>query len=261
MLLAINIGNTNIHIGLFKGLRLKHRQTLPANKSGYNRDLKKLTAKYKIESAVICSVLPRLTKIIAGALKEIPAAGSIYIIGKDIRVPIKNLYRKPCTLGQDRLINAYAAASIYGVPALAIDFGTAITFDVVSRKKKYLGGMILAGIGASLEALAQKTELLPRLRLRKPKEFLGRSTQEGMLSGAIYGSARLTDGMITQIKAAAGKDTKVIACGGDARLIGAYCRNIDKIDTDLTLKGINLVYQKINQKKRSEKVFLYDHAD
>ncbi len=244
MFLAINIGNSNIHIGVFNGMRLQTKYSLPAKKPDYITGFKKIILKYGIESALICSVVPQATKIIEETSRKILELRP-YVIGRDISVPIKNLYRKPKMLGQDRLVNAYAAAMLYGTPVVIIDFGTAITFDIVSSKNEYLGGMILAGIRTSLEALAQKTALLPKLSLENPKEFIGRNTKNSILSGTVYGFARLTDGLITQIKDSTGKDTRVIACGGDAEFINAYCRKIEKIDLNLTLKGINLIYQKI----------------
>ncbi len=166
-----------------------------------------------------------------------------YIIGKNAKVPIKNLYSKPKQVGQDRLVNAYAAVLLYGAPLIAVDFGTAITFDVVSRNKEYLGGMILPGLGISLDALNQRTALLPKIKLEEPKEFIGRDTKNSMLSGIVYGFAALTDDLVARIKEKIGKSAKVIGTGGNISLIGRYCKQMDKIDRDLTLKGLNLVYR------------------
>jgi len=248
MLLAINIGNTNTTMGLFKGMRLKQKFTLANKKRIFASAIKKITSKYQIESVVISSVVPQITKSIKQALGKALHSPPL-IIGKDIFVPLKNLYLKPKTTGQDRLVNAYAAADLYGTPVVAVDFGTAITFDVVSREKEYLGGMIIAGAAKSLEALAKHTALLPIVKLKKPPELIGRSTKNSILSGIVYGLARLTDGLIADIKNKIGDQARVIACGGDARLIADYCRKIDRIDTDLTLKGIALVYQKNKIKK------------
>jgi len=242
MLLAVDIGNTNISFGIFKGDKLLKRLALPA--SGYN--LKKLRAKlagFKITDVVICSVVPKLTRLLAQGLRRFTGRRP-YIIGKDFAVPIKNLYRCPGEVGQDRLINAYAAILLYGAPVIAIDFGTAVTFDVISRKKEYLGGLILPGLNLSLDALNKYTALLPRIKLNRPDEFIGRDTRVSMLSGIVYGFAALADDLSARIKNKIGRNALVIGTGGDIKLILDYCRVFDIIEPDLTLKGINLVYQK-----------------
>jgi type III pantothenate kinase len=146
-------------------------------------------------------------------------------------------------VGQDRLVNAYAASKLYGAPLVVIDFGTAVTFDVVSKNREYLGGMILPGLGISLDALAQRTALLPKIKLANPSEFIGRDTKNSMLSGIVYGFTALTDDLAGRIKGKIGRDSKVIATGGNISLIGRYCRSINKIDKNLTLRGLSLIYQ------------------
>jgi type III pantothenate kinase len=157
-------------------------------------------------------------------------------------VPIKNLYRKPYQVGQDRLVNAYAGLKLYGAPLIVVDFGTAVTFDVVSRNNEYLGGMILPGLGISLDVLADRAALLPNIKLDKPKEFIGRDTKNSMLSGIVYGFAALTDYLAARIKNKIGKNAKVIGTGGDIGLASKYCEGINKIDKDLIQKGLNLIY-------------------
>jgi len=240
MLLAIDIGNTNISFGLFKGKVIVKRFAIPTKDYNLKR-LKKAAAKIDIADAVICSVVPSFTAKLARDLK-ILLARRPYIIGKDIKVPIKNLYRKPEQVGQDRLVNAYAGVVFYGAPLVVVDFGTAVTFDVVSGGKEYLGGMILPGLRISLDALAERTALLPRIKLERPGEFIGRDTRNSMLSGIVYGFAALADDLSRRIKDKVGKDTLVIATGGNINLIAKYCQGIDRIDRDLTLKGLNLIY-------------------
>jgi len=155
------------------------------------------------------------------------------------------LYRRPAQVGQDRLVNAYAAFFSYGAPLIVIDFGTAVTFDVVSQKREYLGGMILPGLKISLDSLAQRTALLPSIRLTSPAEFIGRDTKNSMLSGIVYGFSSLVDELCRKIKKKLGSKARVVATGGDAGLIGRYCRVINKIDKDLTLKGLALIMNKI----------------
>lgn len=247
MLLTADIGNTNISLGFFRNNRLLHRKDIPTKQKSYLKTLKRLLSKNKIDDTVICSVVPSATNKLTGDLKKI-LRKKPYIIGKDIKVPIKNLYRKPQQVGQDRLVNAFAAVTLYGAPLIVVDFGTAITFDVISRKKEYLGGMILPGLRISLEALADKTALLPNIKLQKPEEFIGRDTKNSMLSGIVYGFAALTDDLTQRIKKEIGSNAKVIGTGGNINLIKKYCKIFDKINMNLTLQGVNLIY---NNKKNT----------
>lgn len=242
MLLAIDIGNTNVTLGLFQEVRLCKRCTIPTKVRECQAGLKKIFIQNKIHDAIICSVVPAASKILEKDLRRF-LGKQPYIIGKGIKVPINNIYRKPKQVGDDRLVNAYAGVMLYGAPLIAVDFGTAVTFDVVSRNKEYLGGMILPGLGISLDALEQRTALLPRIKLEEPREFIGRDTKSSMLSGIVYGFAALTDDLVIRIKKKIGKEAKVIGTGGNIGLIGKYCRQMDKIDKDLTLKGLNLIYR------------------
>ena len=244
MLLAIDIGNTNINLGLFRGNRLLRRYIIPTEAEDYKSYLRKIINRNNIHDAIICSVVPAASKLMEKKLRKL-LEKQPYIIGKGIKVPINNLYLKPKQVGQDRLVNAYAGIKLYGPPLIAVDFGTAVTFDVVSRNKEYLGGMILPGLGISLDALNQRTALLPKIKLEEPKEFIGRDTKGSMLSGIVYGFAALTDDLVIRIKKKIGKNAKVIGTGGNIDLIGRYCRKIDTIDKDLTLKGLNLIYNNI----------------
>jgi type III pantothenate kinase len=240
MLLAIDIGNTNISFGLFERNRLVEKFDLPT--AGFSpKRLKARIADMDISSAIVCSVVPKLTAVLTASLKGL-LHKEPFIVGKNISVPIKNLYRHPRQVGQDRLVNAFSAATFYGAPLIAIDFGTAITFDLISRKKEYLGGMILPGLNMSLKALYLGTALLPEIKFKRPKEFIGRDTQSSILSGIVYGVAGLADELARKIKLKIGKDAVVVATGGSARLMKKYCRAIDFIDADLTLKGLNLIF-------------------
>ena len=242
MLLAVDIGNTFITLGAFRDRRLVKRATLPTKSKAHLRGLKNFISGNIIEAAIICSVVPKATAQIA---KDITASlgKRPLIIGKDISVPVKNLYRKPKQVGQDRLVNAYAGIRLYKAPLVAVDFGTAITFDVVSKKGGYLGGMIIPGLGISLDALKRRTALLPAVKLKRPEEFIGKDTRNSMLSGIIYGFAALTDDLVMRIKNKIGRKAQIIGTGGNINLIKPYCRRIDKIDPDLTLKGLRLIYE------------------
>ncbi len=241
MLLAADIGNTNITLGVFSGAKLLKQYRILTKERAYLPALKRIFSGNSISGAVICSVVPEKTNALAkdlfALLGKRPA-----IIGRGFPVPIKNCYRKPKQVGQDRLVNAYAGITLFGAPLVVVDFGTAITFDVISRKKEYLGGMIVPGLNISLDSLAQRTALLPKVSLGDPKEFIGKDTRSSMRSGIIYGFAALTDDLTKRIQEEIGKDAKVIGTGGNIGLIGKYCKNISCIDSSLTLKGLNLLY-------------------
>lgn len=247
MLLAIDIGNTNISFGVFGGNQITRRFNIPTKDYRLKR-LKRNLGQVNIDDSIICSVVPWASKILVQDLKRFLGKPP-YIIGKDIVVPIKNLYRKPRQVGQDRLVNAYAGIKLYSAPLIVVDFGTAVTFDVISKKKEYLGGMILPGLEISLDTLAERTALLPRIKLESPREFMGRDTKNSMLSGIVYGFAALTDDLTVRIKKKIGKNAKVLGTGGNIDLIGRYCQQLDRIDKDLTLKGLNLIYQDYNTKR------------
>lgn len=257
MLLAIDIGNTNISFGIFSATnrggfaenygerkeRVARRFDILTKDYNFQKLKKRLSGAVNINDSIVCSVVPKATEALEKDLKRLSGKPP-YIIGKNIEVPIKNLYRRPGEVGQDRLVNAYAGVALYGFPLIVVDFGTAVTFDVISKNKEYSGGMILPGLRISLSVLAQETALLPKIHLQSPKEFIGSSTKESMLSGIVYGFAALTDDLTKRIKGKIGTKALVIGTGGDINLIGRYCRMLDKIDKDLTLKGLNLIYKK-----------------
>ncbi|MBM3255477.1 MAG: type III pantothenate kinase [Candidatus Omnitrophica bacterium] len=241
MFLAIDIGNTNINLGIFQGKRLFKRSFIATK--GYNaKRLKNALSGYSIDAAAVCSVVPAVTGVLAADLKR-SQGSSIYIIGRDIKVPLKNLYRNPLQVGADRLINAYAGIKLYGAPLIVVDFGTAITLDVISRDKEYIGGMILPGLVISLRALSRETALLPRIELSRPGEFIGRDTRNSMLSGIFYGFAAAVDLLSLKIRKKIGKNTIVVGTGGNIISIARYCKKMNRIDRDLTLKGISLIFR------------------
>lgn len=208
-LLAVDIGNTNINFGIFKEDRLTGKFKISTR--GYKlKELKRKIGKAKPDEVIISSVVPAACDILAKDIKALfhkPA----HVLGKNIAVPVKNLYRRPKQVGQDRLVDAYAGITLYGAPLIVVDFGTAVTFDVISKKKEYLGGMILPGLGISLEGLFENTALLPKVKLKGPKEFIGRDTEASMLSGVVYGFASLVDGLIGKIKEKIGRGGWLLA--------------------------------------------------
>jgi len=255
-ILTIDVGNTNISFAVFSIIRYKKDNSdcrpqigrlikkfyIPTQR--YNMgNLKKLLAHQTFEKIIICSVVPKVLQKLKIDLKKL-LSRSPHCLGEDIKVPIRNLYQKPRQVGQDRLVNAFAAAEIYGLPAIIVDFGTAITFDAVSKNNEYLGGAILPGIEISLDALARRTALLPRVKLKKPSQLIGRDTKNSILSGVVYGYAILVDAFVKRIKKElAGPRVKVIATGGDIDMIGPMLSQIKIEDTNLTHKGLALISQ------------------
>ena len=244
MLLAIDIGNTNINCGLFCGNAIMKRFFIPTGAYSQER-LRSALHKNRIKECevILCSVVPSVTRVLGRDIRMV-LGKSPHIVGQDLPVPIKNLYRHPKKVGSDRLVNAFAGIKRYGAPLIVVDFGTAVTFDVISRNKEYRGGMILPGLNISLDALSARTALLPRIKLARPAEFIGRDTKNSILSGLVYGFAALTDHLIEKIKGKIGQGALAIGTGGDIDLVCRYCRNLDAIDKDLTLEGLGFLYHK-----------------
>ncbi|MFH1191829.1 MAG: type III pantothenate kinase [Candidatus Omnitrophota bacterium] len=249
MLLTIDIGNTNITGGIFVGEKLRYQFDIATKTYTKNKLVKKISAYSEISASIICSVVPRLTGVIQHDLKLFYGK-TPYIIGKDLIVPIKNRYHLPKQVGQDRLVNAYAATHLYGSPLVIIDSGTAITFDAVSKDQAYLGGLIFPGMNISLEALKEKTALLPLVKLRPPAKLIGKDTKNSILSGVVFGTAALSKELAKMIKQSLGKNTRIIGTGGNIALIKRYSGMKIKINKELTLIGIKLVYENKSLAKR-----------
>ena len=239
MLLAIDIGNTTINNGIFYRGELKKSFRTPT----YGTDFKAVYKKRlgSVEKIIIVSVVPKVLKQLERELKKI-FSGKVLVVGRDVASGVKNRYRNPKQVGQDRLVNARAAYELYGKNCIIVDFGTAITIDVVNRKKEYLGGLIVPGVEISLKALHEKAYLLPKVSLKKPKGILGKETRESMVSGAVYGFSSMCDGIVRRLKRKYCRGARVVATGGMSELIGPYCEAVDKIDPHLTLKGLNFIY-------------------
>jgi type III pantothenate kinase len=246
-LLAIDIGNTNITAGIFKGTKLLGKIKVPTcSYSSYIRRFKALIkgSAIKVSSvdgAIVSSVVPLALARLVVELRRMSGTIKITIVGRDLKVPIRNMYRIKSEVGQDRLVNAFAAKTIYGAPAVIIDFGTAITFDIISKRGDYLGGLILPGIELSLSSLYRDTALLPKVELERASHIIGKDTVNSMRGGILFGFGAMCDGLVAQYKKILGKSTKVIATGGNASLIKGYTKSIQRIDEDLTLKGLRLI--------------------
>ncbi len=242
-ILAIDIGNTNITTGLFVNGRLVLKDKINTHKpASYRVSLERFISRAilrpdEIDKTIIASVVPNATLVLSKAIKAL-GARNIVVTGKDIRIPVKNLYRKRSEVGQDRLVNAFAAKKLYGAPAIVVDFGTAVTFDVVSKRGEYLGGLIMPGIKISLESLYERTALLPKVELKQAPDIIAKDTPSSMRGGILFGFGAMCDGLAVRYRRILGDKTKVIATGGNARLMKKYASSISIVDEDLTLKGL-----------------------
>lgn len=246
-IVALDIGNTSAFFAevsngkIGKTFRIKTQNARPTSIMG---DLRKRFDLKRIRAVVIASVVPRLGRSLRRALPGALGVKTL-LIGKDLQVPIVNRYRNPKQVGVDRLVNAYAAYQTRRGPAVIIDFGTAITFDAISAKGEYLGGVIAPGIEISLEALFERTALLPKTNLHHVgNTVIGRDTVESIRIGCSAGIGGLCDRLAVQIKRKLGVKTLVIATGGYAKFMKRYCKSIDRTDLNLTVRGIWLTYLK-----------------
>lgn len=246
MVLAISIGNTNIHAAVFRKNDLLGRYCFSTYAHDLAGHVKRIYSRHPFDDAIICSVVPKITRAMEKGAEKI-IQKKAWVVNRTIEVPLVNLYRNPRQLGQDRLINAYAVSKLYKTPAIVVDVGTAITFDIVSKRGRYLGGLILPGLGMCAQALSGNTALLPKIKIRKPREFVAKDTLQGMRSGLVHGFAVMIDGLIEKIKEEIKSDACVIATGGDSRILADYCTQLNVIDLDLTLKGLNTLYHSLHR--------------
>ncbi|MDD4956743.1 MAG: type III pantothenate kinase [Candidatus Omnitrophica bacterium] len=242
MKILIDIGNTNTSIALMRGTRIYKRYFIHTSKTYVSPEaFRRLmgASLSDISEAVIVSVVPKFNKIMVGTIKKTMPRTSVKIVGRDISVPIKINYRKPDEVGQDRLVVAYAASCLYGSPVIVVDFGTAVTFDLVSPKGEYEGGLIFPGVRLGMKALVENTALLPEIELKHFKGVVGKDTRGSMLSGILTGYGSLCDGIIERMRSVSGEKIPVVATGGDAALLSKYARNIGVVDADLVFHGLD----------------------
>ncbi|MBA2523244.1 MAG: type III pantothenate kinase [Solirubrobacterales bacterium] len=252
MLLAVDVGNTQTHVGAFDGAdlvadwRLATRGDSTADEIALAlagslefRDLKWPD----IKGAIVSTVVPRLGPEYE-RLCERHLSSPCLLVGPAVKTGMPILIDNPRELGSDRLVNAVAAYDHIGGCCLAVDFGTSINFDAVSAQGEYLGGAIGPGLEVSIEALAGRAAKLPRIEVREPGAAIGRNTQAALQSGFIFGFAGLVDGIARRMLAELGQPATVIATGGMANSLAPLCETIDEVDSYLTLKGLRLVHER-----------------
>lgn len=244
MILLFDIGNTHTHLGLATAGRVVKQANLhTAAWSGNEAEalVRKFTGRAQPTGAALCSVVPQATP----SVRKLAASWRIPLLELTHRTVsgIGIDYPKPQTIGPDRLANAIAARHHYGLPVVVVDFGTAVTFDVVDRRGNYVGGIIAPGLAAMTEYLHDRTALLPRIRIREVKAVIGKNTEEAMLIGAVHGYRGLIRELIGELKRElACRKLPVVATGGYAELIAAKLPEITDVDPHLTLEGLRLAW-------------------
>jgi type III pantothenate kinase len=245
MILLFDIGNTNTHVGLADDRRLVRYTDIPtsawrAGKASVT--LARFVGRQRVEGAAVCSVVPRVTPLVRQAVRALGTRACLELTPKTLRgVGID--YPKPDTIGPDRLANAVAARHRFGAPVVVVDFGTAVTFDVVDARGNYVGGIIAPGLAAMTDYLHEKTALLPRIRIREIKSAVGKSTEHAMLVGAVHGYRGLVRELIAELKRELkSRRLPVVATGGYAKLIASKLPEISAVEPNLTLEGLRLVW-------------------
>ena len=250
MLFAIDIGNTNVVLGVFDGDTIRATWRVETKKQRttdeYSILIRNLLASEdfspaQIDGAIVSCVVPPLQKVFEDVIEKLFHLDAI-VVGPGIKTGMPILYDNPKEVGADRIVNAVAAFRKVHDSLICIDFGTATTFDVVSAKGEYLGGVIAPGITISLDALFFRASKLPRVDLSPPRKVVGKNTIESIQSGVLYGYVGLVDGIVHRIWDELGGRVHVIATGGLADLIAPQATTVDEVDHDITLRGLRIIY-------------------
>jgi type III pantothenate kinase len=252
LLLTIDVGNTNTVLGLHEGTELRAHWRLTTRREQtadeYGILVRNLFAAQgvspsQIMGVALASVVPPLTSVLV-ALSRQYLGHEPLVVEPGVRTGMPILYEPPGDVGADRIVNGVAAFAAYGGPVIVVDFGTATTFDVVTKKGEYLGGVICTGVGVSAEALFQRAARLPRVDVRNPGKVIGRSTVGSMQSGLYFGYASMVEGIIARIRAELGEPARVVATGGLAETLAADIPSIEAVDPVLTLTGLRLIWER-----------------
>lgn len=252
MILAIDMGNSNIVIGCIDDEKTYFVERLSTDKSKtaleYAVSFKTVLELYSIETdqidgAIISSVVPPLVNALVSAVEKI-IGKTPYVVGPGLKTGLNIKMDNPKTVGSDLIVDAVAGIKEYGAPLIIIDMGTATTMSVVDKDENYVGGIIAPGVRLSMEALASNAAQLYRVSLEAPKKVIGKNTIDCMKSGLLLGEAATMDGMIDRIEAELGYKTTVVATGGLAKVVIPLCNHEIIVDDDLLLKGLKIIYDK-----------------
>jgi type III pantothenate kinase len=259
-LLVIDVGNTNISLGLFDYSddaggevgELSHHWRIGTHRDQTSDEVALLlTGMFdhvgrsadEVTDVIISSVVPPLLPIwerVSTKLFDRPAL----VVGPGIRTGMPVRYENPREVGADRIVNALAAYELLGGPVIAVDFGTATTFDCVSKEGEYLGGVIFPGMHTSMEALFERASMLHRVEIARPRSVIGKTTTAALQSGLLYGYAGVVDSMVERIRGELGEDSRVVATGGLAGRVANESRVIEKVEPFLTLEGLRIIFEK-----------------
>ena len=252
MILAVDIGNSNIVLGCFEDEKILFIERLSTNQNQttleYTILIKNILelnglSHHSFEGGIISSVVPSVTHTVQDAMSRLTGK-PVMVVGPGIRTGLKILLDNPAQLGSDRVAAAVAAIHDYPCPLIVVDMGTATTISVVDRNKNFLGGMIIPGLRVSLDSLTMRTSQLPKISLDPPKRVIGSNTIDCMRSGIIYSTASSIDGTIERIEEELGETCTIISTGGLAKTIIPYCKRKILIDDRLLLKGLMIIYNK-----------------
>ena|SRR5499427_6606678 len=252
MLLTIDVGNTNTVLGVFRGeelianWRLTTAREQTVDEYGVlTRNLFALAGmdRNDITGVIISSVVPPVNWTL-GEMSRVYLGRKALFVEMGVKTGMAVLVDNPAEVGADRIVNGVAAFHLYGGPCIVVDFGTAITFDAISAKGEYLGGVIAPGLGIAAEALFARAAKLPRVEIKDPGKVIGTNTVTHMQAGLYYGAVDMVDGMLARMKKELGENAKVVATGGQARLVGKGSKYIEHTDEFLTLTGLRLIWEK-----------------
>ena len=251
MVLAVDIGNTNIVIGCFEGQKIRMTFRLATDRDAteleYALQIRKALSQEgfdqkDFEGGILSSVVPSITGILAEAVKLLTGRLPL-IVGQGLKTGLQIMVENPQQLGNDRVTDAVAAAHLYPTPVIIVDMGTATTISVVDEKKRFIGGAIMPGVYTALNSLSGKASQLPHISLDKPKKVIGRNTIDAMRSGILYGTAGSVDAVIRRIREELGGSCTVVCTGGLSKVITPHCTEEVILDEALLLKGLMLLYE------------------
>lgn len=252
MILAIDIGNTNIVIGCITDGNVDFMARLSTNRikteDEYGVEIMNVLKLYnadrrKFEGGIISSVVPPVLAAIKLAVKKVIGHEPL-VVGPGIKTGLNILMDDPGTVGSDRIVSAVAALTMYKPPILIVDMGTATTIDTVDAKGNYIGGCIMPGVGISLQALSSRTAQLPAISFERPKKAIGKNTVDCMKSGVVFGTAGMIDGCVERMEDELGQKCKVIITGGLGKNFAEICKGDYVYDEKLLLKGLSIIYNK-----------------
>lgn len=233
--LLVNLNNTSTKLALADEEKLLKKAVIPTNKLTVP-GVRRILQRWSFDFALVGSVVPQKTGLFRRSVK-VP----LLEVTPKLNLGVGIDFPRPETIGADRIANAVGVSHRHGTPAVVVDFGTAVTFDIISRNGQYIGGVIAPGLGAMTDYLYQKTALLPRIDLEEPTNVIGKSTREAMLAGAVYGYRGLVRQIVTEIVAKLEGKARIVATGSYAALIAAKLPELQIVDPDLTLEGLRII--------------------